>query len=181
MNRCLFISLIHLLVAFDFSIAEEVATYESFAKQNPGDSATGKKLFESDQLKCHLCHTIGTQQQKGGPDLLGIADKYNRDQLIDHVLRPSKDIVAGYVTETFVLKSGKTVTGIIQNRTKDTVDLWIADGKSTSLPATRICMRPSCGKRFSAMLIVPLITMRLFSEEQKLGTIEPLLTAPVPP
>ncbi len=29
------------------------------------------------------------------------------------------------------------------------------------------------------ILIVPLITMRLFSEEQKLGTLEPLLTAPV--
>ncbi len=29
------------------------------------------------------------------------------------------------------------------------------------------------------ILIVPLITMRLFSEEQKLGTMEPLLTAPV--
>ena len=28
-------------------------------------------------------------------------------------------------------------------------------------------------------LIVPLITMRLFAEEQKLGTLEPLLTAPV--
>lgn len=29
------------------------------------------------------------------------------------------------------------------------------------------------------ILIVPLITMRLFSEEQKLGTLEPMLTAPV--
>jgi len=29
------------------------------------------------------------------------------------------------------------------------------------------------------LLIIPLITMRLFSEEQKLGTLEPLLTAPV--
>ncbi len=29
------------------------------------------------------------------------------------------------------------------------------------------------------ILIVPLITMRLFSEEQKMGTLEPLLTAPV--
>lgn len=29
------------------------------------------------------------------------------------------------------------------------------------------------------ILIVPIITMRLFSEEQKLGTLEPLLTAPV--
>ena len=29
------------------------------------------------------------------------------------------------------------------------------------------------------ILIVPLITMRLFAEEQKLGTLEPLLTAPV--
>lgn len=29
------------------------------------------------------------------------------------------------------------------------------------------------------ILIIPLITMRLFAEEQKLGTLEPLLTAPV--
>ena len=29
------------------------------------------------------------------------------------------------------------------------------------------------------ILIIPLITMRLFAEEQKMGTIEPLLTAPV--
>ena len=29
------------------------------------------------------------------------------------------------------------------------------------------------------ILIIPIITMRLFSEEQKLGTLEPLLTAPV--
>src|SRR5689334_22063870 len=33
--------------------------------------------------------------------------------------------------------------------------------------------------RFAFVLIFPLITMRLFSEEFKLGTIEPLVTAPV--
>src|SRR4030095_4682763 len=33
---------------------------------------------------------------------------------------------------------------------------------------------------FAFVLIFPLITMRLFSEEFKLGTIEPLMTAPVP-
>src|ERR1700712_1329773 len=32
---------------------------------------------------------------------------------------------------------------------------------------------------FAFVLIFPLITMRLFSEEFKLGTIEPLMTAPV--
>src|SRR5580704_17964627 len=32
---------------------------------------------------------------------------------------------------------------------------------------------------FSFVLIFPLITMRLFAEEFKLGTIEPLMTAPV--
>src|SRR5438445_9432379 len=32
---------------------------------------------------------------------------------------------------------------------------------------------------FAFVLIFPLITMRLFSEEFKLGTIEPMMTAPV--
>ena len=111
---------------------------EKHAVDHAGNVEAGKKIFEGKKLKCHLCHVVGTDGQKGGPDLLGIADKYDRKKLIESILTPSKEIVAGYATESFVTKSGQSITGIIKHRDEKEVELWVEDGKIVKIDAGEI-------------------------------------------
>ncbi len=52
----------------------------------------------------------------------------------------------------------------------------LADGESLTIATQQIFGGLIC---FSLLVVVPLITMRLFSEERKLGTLESLLTTPL--
>jgi ABC-2 type transport system permease protein len=54
--------------------------------------------------------------------------------------------------------------------------LQLADGESLTLATQQMFGGLIC---FSLLIIVPLITMRLFAEERKLGTLESLLTTPL--
>lgn len=52
----------------------------------------------------------------------------------------------------------------------------LADGESLTMATQQIFGGLIC---FSLLIIIPLITMRLFAEERKLGTLESLLTTPL--
>jgi cytochrome c2 len=74
---------------------EQVEAYRRFAIENPGNSEAGQKLYASEKkLACENCHRI-TGAEKSGPNLDGIADKYSRRELIEHILRPSAAIKPG--------------------------------------------------------------------------------------
>lgn len=54
----------------------------------------------------------------------------------------------------------------------------LADGEQLTIATQQVFGGLIC---FSLLIIVPLITMRLFAEERKLGTLEALLTTPLTP
>ena len=74
---------------------ESLREYRRQAAQG-GDSDRGKSLFLSDKVTCKICHVITGQERKAGPDLIGIGDKYSRDELITAVLEPSREILPDY-------------------------------------------------------------------------------------
>jgi putative heme-binding domain-containing protein len=72
----------------------------------------GKNLFKV--ANCVACHKLGNEGRELGPDLTKIEPaKRTTELLLRSILEPSKEIAEKYQSYTFVLSSGKTVTGMI--------------------------------------------------------------------
>lgn len=90
--------------------------YAKFAARQTGDAGKGRKLFE-DAATCVACHRANGVGGQIGPDLSGVASKYDRAFLIESVLYPSKQILDGYHTTTVTMKNGEVFAGFIRSQT----------------------------------------------------------------
>jgi len=117
---------------------KSLEAYRSAGSKPGGNAAGGRTVFEGPKAKCASCHAIGGETRKAGPDLLGIADKYRRHELVEHMLHPDKSILAGYATSVFVTKDAKVHTGVIEDRQPTHVDLFIASGEKVRLASDDI-------------------------------------------
>lgn len=81
-----------------------------------GDAARGRELFAG-ASQCARCHTCSGTGRAYGPDLTGIGKKYDRAQLLDHVLNPSKLILPEFKSVTVTLRDDSELTGFVIRRT----------------------------------------------------------------
>ncbi|MBI3411415.1 MAG: c-type cytochrome, partial [Planctomycetes bacterium] len=96
----------------------------------PGNPYPGKKLFKD---KCMTCHTLHSQGGNVGPDLT----PFKRDDLANmvlHIVNPSAEIREGYENSLIVTESGRTLTGVVQEKDAKIVVLRTADGQKLVLP-----------------------------------------------
>ncbi len=89
-----------------------------------GNSARGRELFQgvSQCARCHVCDGAG---RAFGPELSGISRKYNRVQLLEQILFPSKIIAPEHKTQFLTLRDETELTGLIVKRTP--TDLVLRD------------------------------------------------------
>ena len=73
-----------------------------------GDLERGKNVYA--RASCAACHSGG---QAMGPDLLGAAGRFSRDDLFTAMIRPSKDVPARYRMTQIETTDGKTYQGLI--------------------------------------------------------------------
>jgi putative heme-binding domain-containing protein len=73
-----------------------------------GDAARGAKLFAS--RGCGQCHGSGKAL---GPDLLGVAGRFSRDDLFVAIALPNRDVSPRYQTMLVETKGGKVYTGLV--------------------------------------------------------------------
>ncbi len=99
------------------------------AASRGGDAVGGARLFSSAAQVCAVCHTVDGRGGKLGPDLLGVADKFDRNGLIRAVLEPSADILPGYETTVITTKGGKVASGIMRFSSETEIELVGADTK----------------------------------------------------
>jgi putative heme-binding domain-containing protein len=103
-----------------------------------GDRARGKVVFASEKARCASCHTVQGDEQRAGPDLRFIGDKYGREQLIQSVLEPNAMIHPDYTTVVATTRDGKVHTGVLRQRTSQELQLIDADARLVRLPAAEI-------------------------------------------
>jgi len=104
--------------------------FAAAALSENGNAERGKSLFfDLKASACSKCHRVGKEGGTVGPDLSGISLKYNRAQLIESVLFPSKQILDGYHVTIVETKAGQVVSGIIREDTADGLTLIDAEGK----------------------------------------------------
>jgi uncharacterized repeat protein (TIGR03806 family) len=97
----------------------------------PGNVERGRDLFfKNSTVLCQNCHQIEGKGRKVGPELSHIGKKYNKGQILENLLDPSKVIEEKYIAYALQTRDGKTRTGLVLERSSDAVTLIDAQGKS---------------------------------------------------
>jgi putative heme-binding domain-containing protein len=93
-----------------------------------GDAARGGKLFASSAVQCSKCHRLGgTGPELLGADLSKIGGKYNRTQILESLLEPSKFVDPKYQAVIVRKKDGDVLSGIVLSRTEQELVLRDAE------------------------------------------------------
>lgn len=101
----------------------------AFAKTKP-DAMLGKAIFTKN---CAICHQIGNEGTKIGPQLDGIGGR-GLDRLLEDTLDPNRNVDAAFRMTTLMLKDGKSVPGLLLREEGQIVVMADDKGKEVRVP-----------------------------------------------
>ena len=103
----------------------------AFALSREGDPRSGEALFfDAKGVGCVKCHAAGGKGTQGiGPDLTGLALKYDKTEVIRSVLEPSARLANGYQPVLLATRDGKVVAGLIRDETDAHINLVDSETK----------------------------------------------------
>ena len=108
-------------------------------QKTPGDATRGAQLFG--QVGCNGCHTVRADEPLKGPYLGTIATVYQRRELAEAILLPSKTLAQGFVANHFELKDGTEVDGFVVREAADAVTVRTIAAVEQTLPVSQISRR----------------------------------------
>jgi putative membrane-bound dehydrogenase-like protein len=94
-----------------------------------GDPIAGKAVFVN---QCAKCHVHGTEGNRIGPDLSGMA-VHPKDHLLADILDPSRSVEANFRAYTVTTTAGRFFTGLLASESKTTIELFDAEGKKQTI------------------------------------------------
>jgi putative heme-binding domain-containing protein len=106
-----------------------------------GDPTRGAILFFQPHMACAKCHSVGGGTPSTlGPDLATLGREVHDEALVEAVLLPSKTIRKGFESVTAVTVDGRSVSGLLVERTPQKLVLRdvTRNGESITLPAAEI-------------------------------------------
>lgn len=118
-----------------------IKDYQSKVAGN-GSITKGAPLF---QKHCAGCHRSGNVGAKVGPDLSGLLTK-SREQLLDDILDPNKQVLPDYVAFQLVTDEGVVVSGLMAGESTTAITLKRAEGQEETVPRERIESLRSTGR-----------------------------------
>ena len=83
----------------------------------------GKEAYAAAQ--CIVCHRMGNDGGAVGPDLTAVAARFNRRDLLENMVLPSKVISDRYQTLIITRRDGEDVSGVIAEETEEKLVLMI--------------------------------------------------------
>ena len=118
----------------------------AFALKRSGDPRNGELIFHESAggVGCIRCHSVSGRSATSpglGPDLSGLALKYDKAEIIRSVLDPSDRIAVGFAATMVALHDGTTATGVIKGETGKQIQLLTSDGKTLNIAAEQISER----------------------------------------
>ena len=123
------------------------------ATANKGRSyEIGKEMFTV--ASCIKCHAFGSSETTIGPDLKGMAEKYDASAVLEHILDPSIEVAEEYQTVVIETHKGKEYYGQITDQNDKTVT--VLDNPLT--PETAITVKRSDIKVIDPIAISPMPT-----------------------
>ena len=109
-----------------------------------GDAATGKILFTK---TCAVCHRYQGEGTSVGPDLTGMG-VHGKQQLLVHILDPSRDIEGNYQAYLVVLTDGRVLNGMLGGESVTSIELIDGEGKRHAILREEIDQLARTGKSF---------------------------------
>ncbi len=85
------------------------------------DLRNGRTLYA--EAGCRQCHAFAGEGGGNGPDLTGVAGRFPRRDLLEHIFDPSKVIAENYRNATVTMKSGVIMDGRLIAEDADTLTL----------------------------------------------------------
>ncbi|MDT0689588.1 HEAT repeat domain-containing protein [Salegentibacter sp. F188] len=80
-----------------------------------GDEQEGERLFFQHQTaQCMKCHSFDDFGGNAGPRINGVAGRLSRQQILEALINPSKELAPGYGIVSVDLKNGKNITGVLE-------------------------------------------------------------------
>jgi putative heme-binding domain-containing protein len=112
----------------------------AFALNHDGDAKAGEALFfDPKGIGCAKCHSASDKGTANiGPDLTGLALKYDRAEIIRSVLEPSNRIATGYQPLLIATHDGKVVNGLLRAETDAYVEVVDSEAKLIRVPKDSI-------------------------------------------
>ena len=145
--------------------AKTKAKYEAMLKPEAvrkGDIAAGRQLFAS---TCGICHTFGYVGNQVGPGLAG-SNIGKLDYLLENVLNPNGVIGKDYQLNVFKLKSGATMSGIVQFEDAQSFRLALPGGAKFTVSKNEVEKR-----EVLAMSLMPEGLLEALSKEQVINLV----------
>jgi len=93
-----------------------------------GDLGRGREIFFG-KARCSDCHRQEGQGKALGPDLVASAARYGREQLLEHIIRPSQLIAPEFRTVSVMLDDFEELSGMIRESNDD--ELILVDATLT--------------------------------------------------
>ena len=123
--------------------AAALAELGRYALEHAGNPRRGEAIFfDSKGIGCARCHTVsGRGVATIGPDLTGLAAKYDRAEIIRSVLDPSDRIATGYQPVIVATRDGKVETGVVRAETDSMLELADSEARITRIPKSDIEVR----------------------------------------
>ena len=92
-----------------------------------------------DGIGCAKCHAIDSRSPAvGGPSLAGAAARFTVPYLVESVLIPSRSISPVFRATLFVLRDGKTLSGLVLSETSGKIELLMPDATRKTIPAAEV-------------------------------------------
>lgn len=84
----------------------------------PGGAAAGREIFyRQGSPKCFVCHAIADEDEKAGPNLGDVGARYGKEEILDALLNPSREIADGYSVQVLETQSQGLVVGVVARET----------------------------------------------------------------
>ena len=104
-----------------------------------GDRGRGERLFwKAANVNCRNCHCVGEVGTRLGPDLTAIGKTFNRNQLLESIVEPSKNIDPKYTTWLVETNEGRVHVGLLVEKANATVVLRDARNELIQLAADEV-------------------------------------------
>ena len=132
------------------------------------DRVGSKRSFEAGRqafagAQCALCHRMGNAGGLVGPDLTAVGSRFNRRDILDSILNPSRVIDDKFRNTVLTLKSGANVIGTIERETEETVTILT----SPLLPQTTVIQQTDVKSReLSPISPMPPGLLNVLTKEQ---------------
>ena len=115
-----------------------------------GDADRGRRIFfRNESAQCLRCHSFDDVGGTAGPRLNGVASRISREQILQALIDPGVRLAPGFGVVTLELKSGKSVSGILEK--EDNSSLTIKSGNRPG----EVITKDQVAKRIDAASSMP--------------------------